>query len=137
MRIENSRQLFVCSVIGTIGRLAFGIGIAILGLILLITSGEFAWYLMAGVCLGFSWAFCLPFIQTLMASLDPNGSAVAAGSSAATIGVAIGPGLAATVVEVGHYQRVFWVAIALLIISMTSFFVCIRKARPIHTEVQP
>jgi predicted MFS family arabinose efflux permease len=121
---------------GTIGPLAFGIGIALLGLVILITTGKFAWYLMAGICLGFSWAFCLPFIQALMASLDPNGSALAAGASAASIGVAVGPGLAASVVEVGHYQRVFLVAIALLIVSMTSFFISIRRTPTTRAEVE-
>jgi len=122
--------------LGTIGPLAFGIGFAILGLVILITSGEFAWYLMAGICLGFSWAFCLPFIQALMASLDPNGSAIAAGTSAATIGVAVGPGLAASVVEVGHYERVFMIAIALLIVSMAGFFISIRKTPTKRAEVE-
>jgi len=121
---------------GTIGPLAFGIGIAILGLVILITSGEFAWYLMAGICLGFSWAFCLPFIQALMASLDPNGSALAAGASAASIGVAVGPGLAASVVEVGHYEPVFMIAIALLIVSAASFFVSIRKTPAERAKVK-
>ena len=120
---------------GTIGPLLFGIGIAIIGLIILITSGAFAWYLIAGMCLGFSWAFCLPFIQALLASLDPNGSAIAAGTAAATVGVAVGPGLAATVVEVGHYQPAFLIAIALMIVSMTSFFVSIRKTQPRIVEV--
>jgi MFS family permease len=121
---------------GTIGPLAFGIGIAILGLVILITSGEFFWYLMAGICLGFSWAFCLPFIQALMASLDPNGSAIAAGAAAASIGVAVGPGLAASVVNVGHYEPVFMIAIALLIVSMASFFISIRKAPTRRAEVK-
>jgi predicted MFS family arabinose efflux permease len=121
---------------GTIGPLAFGIGIAILGLAILITSGEFAWYVMAGICLGFAWAFCLPFIQALMASLDPNGSALAAGASAASIGVAVGPGLAASVVGVGHYERVFMIAIALLIVSMVGFFISIRKTPTIRAEVE-
>ncbi len=121
---------------GTIGPLAFGIGFAILGLVILITTGEFAWYLIAGICLGFSWAFCLPFIQTLMASLDPNGSAIAAGSSAGAIGVAVGPGLAASVVGVGHYEHVFMVAIALLIVSMTGFFISIRKTPTHRAEVE-
>jgi len=120
---------------GTIGPLMFGIGIAILGLVILITSGAFAWYLAAGICLGFSWAFCLPFIQSLLASLDRNGSALAAGAAAAAIGVAVGPGLAATVVEVGNYQPVFLIAIALMIVAITSFFVSIRKKHPIQVEV--
>jgi MFS family permease len=121
---------------GTIGPLTVGIGIAILGLGILITRGEFAWYVMAGICIGFSWAFCLPFIQALMASLDPNGSALAAGASAASIGVAVGPGLAASVVEVGHYERVFTIAIALLVVSLVGFFISIRKAHTERAEVK-
>jgi len=70
-----------------------------------------------------------------MAALDPNGSAIAAGTSAATIGVAFGPGLAASVVEVGHYQSVFLIAIALMIASMTSFFVAICRTQPSQAEV--
>jgi MFS family permease len=121
---------------GTVGPLAFGIGIGIIGLVILITSGEFAWYLMAGTCIGFSWAFCLPFIQALMASLDPNGSALAAGASAGSIGVAVGPGLAASVVDVGHYESVFMIAIALLIVSVASFFGSIRKTLTKRAEVK-
>jgi predicted MFS family arabinose efflux permease len=121
---------------GTIGPLAFGIGISILGLVILITSGEFAWYLMAGICLGFAWAFCLPFIQAHLASMDPNGSAIAAGTSAAAIGVAVGPGFAASVVEVGHYEPVFMVAIALLIVSLAAFFNSIRKSPTRRAEVE-
>jgi predicted MFS family arabinose efflux permease len=122
---------------GTIGPLAFGISISILGLVILISSGQFAWYLIAGMCLGFSWAFCLPFIQALMASLDPNGSAIAAGTAAATIGVAVGPGLAASVVEVGHYEPVFAIAIALMIVSIVGFFISICKTPTNRAEVKP
>ena len=120
---------------GTIGPLVFGIGVAILGLAILISRGEFAWYLMAGICLGFSWAFCLPFIQTLMASLDPNGSVIAAGTASASIGVAVGPGLAATVVESAQYERVFMVAIAMLIVSIAGFIVSICKIPTRRAEV--
>ncbi len=121
---------------GTIGPIATGIGIAIAGLVILLTSGSFAWYLTAGICLGFAWAFCLPFIQALMASLDRNGSAVAAGSSAATIGVAIGPGLAASLVEVGRYERVFAFAIALLLVSAMGFSASVARAPTKTAEVQ-
>ncbi len=121
---------------GTIGPIATGIGIAIAGLVILLTSGSFAWYIAAGVCLGFAWAFCLPFIQALMASLDRGGSAVAAGSSAATIGVAIGPGLAASLVGVGHYERVFAFAIALLLVSVTGFSASVARAPTKTAEVQ-
>jgi predicted MFS family arabinose efflux permease len=72
--------------LGRRGPLAFGIAVAITGLVLLVTTRSYPWYFAASCCLGFSWAFCLPYFQSLMASLDPDGSAIAAGSSAATIG---------------------------------------------------
>ena len=46
-----------------------------------------------------SCVFSLPFIQSLMASLDPHGSAVATASASSTAGGAVGPGLAAIVVD--------------------------------------
>jgi predicted MFS family arabinose efflux permease len=105
---------------GTIGPLTFGMGIAIVGLLILVVADTFGWYLVAGCFLGFSWAFCLPYIQTLLAVLDPNGSAIAAGASTATIGGAAGPGLAAVVVGAGDYDRVFQMAIALFLVSLTG-----------------
>ena len=105
---------------GTIGPLAFGMGLAILGLLILVAADSFGWYLAAGCCLGFSWAFCLPYIQALLASFDPNGSAIAAGAFTSTIGGAVGPGLAAVVVGAGDYDRVFQLAIALFLIALTA-----------------
>jgi predicted MFS family arabinose efflux permease len=112
---------------GTIGPLTFGMGIAIVGLLILVAADTFGWYLVAGCFLGFSWAFCLPYIQTLLAVLDPNGSAIAAGASSATIGGAVGPGLAAVVVGAGDYDRVFQMAIVLFLIALTGMAVSEAK----------
>jgi predicted MFS family arabinose efflux permease len=88
---------------------------------LLITTRSFGWYFAASCCLGFSWAFCLPYFQSLMASLDPDGSSIAAGSSAATIGGAAGPAIAALIIGDGHYQYVFMLSIVLFSIAVTCF----------------
>jgi MFS family permease len=78
---------------------------------------------------GFSWAFCLPYIQTLLAEIDPNGSAIAGGSATSTVGGAVGPGLAAVVVGAGHYERVFLLAIGLFLIAVTMMVVSGWKTR--------
>ena len=120
--------VFLGSRFGRMGPLACGIGVAIAGLVIL-TSTEQVWlYLLGSSCLGFSWAFCLPYIQGLMAALDPNGSAVAAGSFASTIGGAAGPGLAALLVTDGSYQRVFVAAIALFLVAFTGLYIAGRRA---------
>ncbi len=113
---------------GRMKPLSLGILLAIIGLLLLIEANSFSSYLLGSCFLGFSWAFCLPYIQGLLASLDPNGSAVAAGSAASTIGGAIGPGLAALVVGNSQYNRVFLMAIALFVVALASLWFASRSA---------
>lgn len=106
---------------GTLSPLIFGIGIAFAGLILLINTENYAWYLVGSCCMGFSWAFCLPFIQSLLAAIDRKGSAIAAGSAFATVGSAAGPGLASIVVVGGHYVDVFMLSITLFAVAVVLF----------------
>jgi predicted MFS family arabinose efflux permease len=106
---------------GRIGPLAFGIALSALGVLVLMSAEGLPRYVLGGSCLGFTWAFCLPYIQGFIASLDRHGSALAAGASASTIGGAAGPGLAASIVGDGHYQHVFLATIALFAIALTGF----------------
>lgn len=103
------------------GALTFGITIAVLGLVLLLSTSAYAAYFTALCLLGFSWAFCLPYIQTLLARYDRQGSAVAAGNSIATVGGALGPGLAALVVGGGNYAGVLLLSVLLFTLSMSCF----------------
>lgn len=106
---------------GRIAPLLMGICISITGLILLTTTDSYPFYILGNCFIGFAWAFCLPFAQGLLASLDPDGSVLAAGSFVTTVGGAGGPGLAALLVDGGHYDRVFAMAIALLVLALISF----------------
>jgi MFS family permease len=113
---------------GRLAGLSFGFAVSIVGLIVMINAQTFLPYVIGSMMISFAWAFCLPYIQGLMASLDPNGSAVAAGSATSTIGGAIGPGLAALVIGSGVYQHIFMFAIGMLLFSLMSFFVSGRHA---------
>ena len=108
------------------GALTFGIAIAVAGLVALLSTSAFAGYLAAACCLGFSWAFCLPYIQTLLARYDRHGSAVAAGNSIATVGGAAGPGIAAMVVAGGNYAGVLLLSLALFMVCITCFLASAR-----------
>lgn len=121
---------------GWIGPLAFGVAVGVAGLAVLIGAGRFPAFLFGFVLLGFSWAFCLPYIQALLASLDPNGSAVAAGSFSSTIGGAVGPGMAALILGDRGYHGVFLFAIVFLLLSLTSFFIASRSPKPVVLEVK-
>jgi predicted MFS family arabinose efflux permease len=111
---------------GTLGPLTLGIAIAVSGLLILIYSKTYLWYFIGGCFMGFSWAYCLPYIQSLLASLDRQGSAIAAGTSLSTLGSALGPGAAALVVVGGNYGNVFRLSIALFVVTYACFFYAAR-----------
>lgn len=108
---------------GTLAPLFFGTVIAVTGLTVLLNSESYAGYFIGGCCMGFSWAFCLPFIQSLLAKIDRRGSAIAAGTSLSTLGSAVGPGLAAMVVGGGNYGNVFMLSIGLFAFMLLSFYI--------------
>ncbi len=115
---------------GTLRPLIAGISLAIAGLLVLMAAPSYAGYVAGGCCLGFSWAFCLPYIQSLLADLDRRGSVIAAGTSLSTLGSAVGPGLAATAVAGGHYARVFMLAILIFVLALIGFVISARY-RPV------
>ena len=113
---------------GTLQPLMFGIAIGIVGMVVLINATTYPWYFFGSCCMGFSWAFCLPFIQSLLAAIDRRGSAIAAGSSFSTLGSAAGPGIAAIIVVGGRYSSVFLFSIALFVVTI-ALFVLAEKMR--------
>ena len=111
---------------GTVGPLALGIGLSCLGLFVLINSSTYSGYFFGSCLLGFAWAFSLPFIQTLLASIDRQGSVIAAGSSLATFGSALGPAAAAEVVRGGNYVGVFVLSICFFVAAIVIFSLAAR-----------
>lgn len=114
---------------GTLAPLTLGIAIATGGLIILYNAESYGAYLVGGCCMGFSWAFCLPFIQSLLATIDRKGSAIAAGTSFSTFGSAIGPGMAAIVVTGGRYANVFLLSIGLFAVTLVVFLYADRARK--------
>ncbi len=107
---------------GTLAPLVFGIAVALTGLVILLNAQSYVPYFIGGCFMGFSWAFCLPFIQSLLAAIDRKGSAIAAGTSFSTFGSALGPGAAALVVANGSYANVFLLSIGLFSAALAAFF---------------
>ena len=117
--------------LGTLGPLVFGITIALVGVATLLFANSYVAYFFGSCCMGFSWAFCLPFIQSFLATIDRKGSAIAAGTSLSTLGSAIGPGLAAVVVADSAYGNVFMLSIGLFVVTLLLFIVAAKSKRKI------
>jgi predicted MFS family arabinose efflux permease len=122
---------------GLLGPLIFGMSMAVAGLVLLIAVESYGSYFFASCCLGFAWAFCLPYIQSLMAVIDRRGSAIAAGSAIATVGGAAGPGFAALFVAGGAHRRVFLVSALIFVAAASSLLLSQRRPRAQPAEVHP
>jgi MFS family permease len=84
--------------------------LAILGLLLLLNGSSTTVYTVAMGALSVAWAFGLPYFQAYEARLDPGGSVVVTGGFFTSIGTALGPALAATLVLPNDYSRVLLVA---------------------------
>ncbi len=144
---EIGRALLIASFIGIPGAFSviivgnrfghvmpiiLGVAKAIAGLLLLINAESYLDYFLGSCLLGFSWAFCLPFIQGLLAGLDRSGGVLAAGSFCTTLGSTLGPYAAATLILDGDYDRVFVMAIGLFIVAAVLFY--LARPKPSHTE---
>ncbi|MGH8034223.1 MAG: MFS transporter, partial [Lysobacterales bacterium] len=90
-----------------------GIAGTLAGLLLLMVATNLTLYTISMCLLGFSWAFTLPYFQTIQAGMDPRGSVVAAGAFATMIGDTLAPGAAASVLSGDDYTRVLSLSIIL------------------------
>ena len=100
---------------------------SLVGMGILLITKTYTSYFISACLLGFGWALCLPYIQTLLAKLDKIGCVLAVGNSFATIGAALGPAFAAMVVGNSNYDRVFVLSITLLLFAAISFFISITR----------
>mgnify|MGYP003851338999 FL=1 len=80
------------------------------------------------MCLmGFGWSIVLPYLQSHLANIDKKGSALAAGNSFATIGGALGTGLAAKLIgENSNYDALLQVSILIYIIAALFLIISIK-----------
>lgn len=97
------------------------LGVGILGgaLCLYFLVGEMAFVIYAGavVIYNFLWNLTHPYLLAAMASFDRRGRVVVYAVAMQMVGLAIGPGLAASVISAGEYVNVNWLGGALFVLS--------------------
>ena len=108
---------------GLVRPLIFGFLLSISALTMLLLSTNYIIYFITSCMLGFSWSFCMPFIESLLAKIDRKGRVVAAGSSISFFGSAFGPGMAAIVVSGDIYTNSFILSICLFSITLLIFLI--------------
>jgi predicted MFS family arabinose efflux permease len=114
--------------IGHLVPLAVGVSGTVVALLIFMSADSLAWYACGSFVAGTGWAFALPYFQSAQASIDPNGSVVAAGSFSATVGNAAGPGFGALILANSTgYGVLLGSAIACALAAFASIVLASRK----------
>lgn len=114
---------------GLVKPLTFGFLLSMSALTMLLLSNDYTIFFITSCLLGFSWSFCMPFIDSLLAKIDRKGRVVAAGSSISFFGSALGPGMAAMVVSGDQYRNSFVLAICLFLVTLLIFVILGKKMK--------
>ncbi|RLA45684.1 MAG: MFS transporter [Gammaproteobacteria bacterium] len=95
-----------------------GILVGAIALFALFQVSTFMGYLTAICTISLTWAFTLPYLQSVLADQDPGGAVVAAGGIASGAGGGIGPASAAMLVTTNDYTGV-------LIVGLTGYLIAL------------
>jgi len=102
---------------GRVGPLLLGILGGTATLYFLVGRFSATWYLVAVSVYNLAWNFTHPYLLGAMASFDRRGRVVVYAVAMQMLGLAIGPSLAASVIEEGYYANVTRLGAALFIAS--------------------
>ena len=89
------------------------------GLYALYAPASLPWYIVGCAVGGFYWNFILPLNLGLLAHMDPTGRAPVLGGSMSSVGSALGPLLAGTLIQGADYRPVGWMVAVLCTIAFT------------------
>ena len=104
-----------------------GVGaVSLFGIMEATSHSAFFWF----VCIhSFTWAFTTPYIQALLADMDPGGAVVTAGGIASGAGAGLGPAAAATMVTATDYSGVYLVSFAAYAVAAAAIVVSAMAMR--------
>ena len=113
---------------GLMPPLLFGISCCVFGMSILLLEKTYMTYFLRMCLIGFGWSIALPYIQSLLASIDKKGSALAAGNSFATIGGAAGAALGASLIgQTGNYNMLLQVSLMIYIFAVVLILFSVKN----------
>ncbi|EED34855.1 transporter, major facilitator family [Luminiphilus syltensis NOR5-1B] len=100
-----------------------GISIGALSLLGIMQSDNHSEFLIYTCIHSITWAFTTPYIQSILADLDPGGAVVTAGGLASGAGAGMGPAAVAMGVTAGDYSAVL--TVSLIAYSITGLSIVV------------
>lgn len=106
-----------------------GIALGAASLYLLFEAQRYTSFMLWASVHSATWAFTLPYIQSLLADMDRGGAVVTAGGLASGAGGGLGPSAAALLVSSEDYSGVLLVGLAAYTIAATGILVAGHRLR--------
>lgn len=106
--------------LGALTPILMGIVVGAVSLYGLMHAETFQPFLIWTCIHSFTWAFTLPYIQTMLAQLDPGGAVVTAGGLASGAGGALGPSAAALMLSGETFTAVLTVGLMAYLIAAVA-----------------
>ncbi|MEM9387327.1 MAG: MFS transporter [Pseudomonadota bacterium] len=86
----------------------------------ILSADSYAGFLAFTCIHSVAWAFVTPYVQSVLADLDPGGAVVTAGGIASGAGAGIGPAATATLVSANSYEGVLTVGLGAFAIAAVA-----------------
>ncbi|KAF1018821.1 MAG: hypothetical protein GAK30_03482 [Paracidovorax wautersii] len=115
--------------IGLIAPQVIGFGLALAGTLAMVYGRSPMAYAATAALIHLAWFFCLPYLFSMTAELDPTGRLSGLGNAAIFVGQGLGPFAAAMVVGDGNFRAVGWLAAMAYLIALAVCFVLARRFR--------
>ena len=114
--------------------LVIGIAGGALGIVFILDSPSLYMYAI-GVCVfNFLWNMTMPYLLATLAEYDASGRIITIGVALQMLGYAIGPAIAAQLLDIGSFDFVNKVAIGLFALSILLFIPCIQKQTNLRSD---
>ncbi len=110
--------------LGITKALSFGMACSLGSLLLLVYGMRIEIFLPAAIIFNFSFTFTMPYLLGALSHIDPQGRIVVLGFTMQTIGLALGPALAAILLAGDDYTRIGWLGV----VCFGSSFILFRLA---------
>lgn len=98
--------------------ITFGVLVQIISMLMLTADFDQSEFIAAVMIFNFSWNLCQPYFSGVMSELDASGRVVALMGSLQTIGVALGPFIAAMIIRPGQYTSICYLGIGTVLVAL-------------------
>jgi MFS transporter, DHA1 family, inner membrane transport protein len=103
-----------------------GVVVQVVSMVMLVGEVNVMTFIIAVMLFNFSWNLCQPYFSGIMSEVDPQGRVVVLMGSIQTIGVSVGPFIAAFIITPGNLNPISYLGIICVLLSLITALVLLN-----------